>query len=312
MHQSLDRSHASRRKPWTDSFSQAAGGLVLRFLSASLAISILPVLPQPLQAQIAIEEVRAQSSFIDVDARDEELVTSLRETLGNQPDEAAARITGRLPPHMSDADIASIVAEVSGWGLAVVGCREEVPVVGFYSPLDHVWVIVSVGTDTEILDATLARGFWLDEETSLWWPVLWSQSPGQMGLSSAIEADAAFQVEAFASLFPSRNCPNLGDAPSVSPRQALEHLAELEGDAPRPSAEQNDIFVEDFSASISMDLSSWHLRYLLPDTGLTWIAAFTSPMHPGVVLFGEWTEGDDGFARLSGSLVVDILAGIGG
>lgn len=90
----------------------------------------------------------------------------------------------------------------------------------------------------------------------------------------------------------------------------MTQLAGLERDAPRPDAERSALFVDDFAATQSLALSGWRMRYLLPETGQTWIAAFTTPAQPGAILFGEWTESDDGYAYHSGSLVVSLLAGL--
>jgi hypothetical protein len=280
-------------------------GASLVALSATLSIAA-----SPLHGQIAVDRFLPETAPAAADARATELVAAVRTALITDPSRAAAQISDRLPPYAREVDLGGLVTDISGWGLAVIGCREAAPVVGFYSPLDHVWVIAAAGPRGEVLDATLARGFWLDDSTSVWWPILWSQPPGSISLPPAIEADTAFQVEAFGRVFPSRDCPDLDNAPSVSPLQALDQLAELEADAPRPALEESDLFVADLGRALDIDLSAWRMRYLLPNTGSNWIGAFTSPERPGLVLFGAWAEREDGYAHHAGSFIVDLHAAL--
>jgi hypothetical protein len=216
----------------------------------------------------------------------------------------------QLNPFHEDIDLLDedFINHMLGHGIAVVGCAAGGIVVGFYSPLLHVWLAVELDLsappgETLVNAATLGQGFPSVPGRMLWWPSLVSEN---LSITGAMQLATATQVDAFQAWFSGDVCPEFPGG-AFSPNAALTQLAEIDAEWPDFSRSLKPEFVSDLSERSEMDFSGWEVFERLPGTDRDWVVIFLSPDHPGAAIIGHWERRTSGNVYYAGHEVVAFL-----
>lgn len=254
----------------------------------------------PLSAQVSLDP------GVDV-----ERVSAIRASILEDPTSVRKALSDQVhPAHRERKRLTNaLVADIAEHGIAVEGCGS---VVGFYSPITHLWLAVdstdpgSSESDASYSNVTLGTGFTAGPDRMVWWPDIMILGED---IKTSIQVSTDMQVRAFQAYFSDEE----GDCPEVkggafSPNHALTQAANLSDDVVRVPARLHDAFVKDFGDETGTDLSGWGVHHRLPNTGEDWVVFFTSGDVPGVALAGNWEHREDGNVHYTGHIVIPFLA----
>lgn len=256
-------------------------------------------------AQITIDKVNPFDPLKPV-ARYTQRDSELRQKIASDPQEIVGLIAQKINPFERDKiNLTQSVADIVSWSPVAIGCGGRGDIAGYYSPLDHLWVLIEFDENDSVIDAAFANGFTLAGNESAWWPALVDQTGSVL---KALQVDTAVQFGIFATIFGGDDCTAISDTTVISQSRVVEQLKMLKNDVPKPDSDRGKLYIDDLQNEMNSDLAEWTMRFQLPVNGDDWFAFFTSPEHIGLLLIAHWrVDRDEGNAHFQNSTLLPLM-----
>ena len=256
----------------------------IKFL-CTLFIPLTTLSTIPVRAQISLQDVdQNKISFLPNNEqlqRDREL----RNQIVQNPEFLASFILPKVHPFDREGlNLEEYISDIVSWSPSFFGCGISGDIIGYYSPLDHLWVFVQLDENDKIKDAAMTIGFQASNDQSTSWLALVEGAGGSL---KALQAATVIQLGTFATFFNGENCGSLADKKHLSHSSAVEQMKMLNEDVPRPNASRAKAFLNDLEKETKSDLKQWSMRYRLVIDN-EWYVFFTSPKTPGLLLIAHW------------------------
>lgn len=262
------------------------------------------------RAQISIKNIEKYEASIFPDPQQIRENKELRNQIVQAPETLSSLIYPKIHPFDRDGiNLEEYIKDIVSWSPSITGCGKTGDIVGFYSPLDHLWIFVELDKNQQITDAAITIGFQANHKNGTSWLALTKETGGAL---KALHAATVIQFGAFATFFNDANCSPLSNAKHVSHSAAVEQIRMLNEDVRRPDFSLNKAFLHDLEKETDSELAQWSMRYriTLDDD---WFVFFTSPDFAGMLLIAHWqVKPEEEYAYFQNATLLPLIRKQGG
>ena len=253
---------------------------------------------------LSVVNAQAQTSIFP-DQKQLQSNKELRDKIVQAPEILTSLIFPKIHPFDRDGlNLKEYVSDIVSWSPSIMGCGAAGDIVGFYSPLDHLWVFVELDKNNQIKDAAITIGYDASDNNSSSWLALVEEAGGAL---KALRAATVIQFGVFTAFFNDENCGPLSTAKHISHSSAVDQIKMLEEDVPRPNASLQKALLSDLEKETDSNLKQWSVRYRL-SVDDDWFVFFTSADFAGLLLIAHWqVKPEDGNAYFQNATLLPLI-----